>query len=256
MKTSDIKETIKEMSYLLEYENDDSLEIRKILNNLYEFDYFKIDEAKQSILNIAGKKLYNYCKTKSIVLSTDNRDYDIPIVQFLENNGFKIKYSKILYVKNLGEHKFLYKDIFEYESIDEMGLEKFLKVFKQVVEDDPERDVDPEIYFNDLVEMAKEKYEPNNWKTVIEDGRYIGIIMPQIFPGQFDEGGIYNIGLIPDLRNKGFGRIMFSKCLDILKELGVKKYIGSTNVLNLPMIRVFELSGCNEWFQRNIYEAK
>ena len=256
MKTTDIKETIKEKTYSLEHENGDSLEIRKILNNLYEFDHFKIDEANRSLLDIAGKKLYNYCKTNSIILSTDDRDYDIPIVRFLENNGFKIKYSKILFKKNLEEHKFLYKDIFDYKSIDEMGLEKFLKVFKEATEDDPERDASCEDYFNGLVEMAGEKYEPKNWKAVVLDGKYIGIILPQIFPGYEDLGGIFSIDLIPEERNKGYGRIMFSKCLEILKELGIKKYIGSTNVLNKPMRRVFEIGSCKEWFKRNFYEAK
>ena len=111
---SGIKETITERSYSLEYENGDSLEIRKLQRTLYEFDHFKIDEANHGFKEIAGRKLHKYCKSNSIVISTDDRDYDRQIVQLLENSGFKVKYSKMLFEKNLEEHKFLYEDMFEY----------------------------------------------------------------------------------------------------------------------------------------------
>jgi len=255
MNASSIKETITERSYSLESENGDSLEIRRIQRNLYEFCRFKIDEANQSFKAVAGRRLFNYCKSNSIVLSTDDMEYDRPIVRLLENCGFKITYSKMLFEKNLKEHEFLFKDIFEYESIAETGLKQFLEVFKEVVNDDPERDVAYEVYFSDLVEYAEEKYEPKNWKTVMLERRYIGVMLPQIFPDKEEWGGVFYIGLIPEARNKGYGRIMLSKCMEILKGQGIKRYIGSTNTNNEPMLRVFESTGCKEMFKRFIYST-
>lgn len=256
MKISDLKETITENSYVIESENGNSLEIKKVMRGVFTFNHFNISNELKPVYNkLFGEKLFNYCKLNSIMIGTDNTEYNKPKIEMLEESGFKIKYSKILFEKNLEEHKSLTDDIFEYKSIEEIGLEKFLGVFKEVVDDDPEREVAHEVFFYDMIELAEEKYEPKNWKGVMLDKRYIGIISPQLYSGEEKLGTVFYLGLIPNARNKGYGKIIHSKCLDLLKVQGAEKYIGSTNINNKPMCTVFESNGCKEKFKRLVYQA-
>ena len=257
MNTSSTKETVKEKSYSLESENGDSLEIRRIQRNLYEFCKFKIDEANQSFRSVAGGKLFNYCKSNSIVLSTDDQDYDRPIIKLLEQSNFQLKYTRVLYGKRLQGHQLLYEDIFGYKSVKEIGLDEFLKVFENVLEDS-DKLLGHGVYFNALVELVEHeggKYDPNQWKLVMLNGQAIGAILPQVYSGKDDWGGIMHIGLVAEARNKSYGRILHSKCLELLKDQRTKRYIGSTDINNKAMIRVFKISGCKEMFKRFIYEA-
>jgi RimJ/RimL family protein N-acetyltransferase len=254
MITPGIKETITENSYTLESGNGNSLEIKKVMRGVFIFNHFNIsNDLEPGIIKLFREKLFNHCKLNSIMIGTDDLENNRPIIEMLEASGFKIKYSKILFEKNLEEHTYPIDDIFEYKSIEEIGLNKYLEVFKKVVDDDPEREVAHEVFFYDMIELAEEKFDPRNWKVVVLDKRYIGIISPQIYPDNEKLGSVYYLGLIPEARNKGYGKIIHSKCLDILKELGAKKYIGSTNTNNEPMCRVFESNGCKKLLKRIVY---
>jgi hypothetical protein len=41
----------------------------------------------------------------------------------------------------------------------------------------------------------------------------------------------------------------------ILKEMGAKKYIGSTETDNYAMLKVFKINGCRKLFIRHFYKA-
>jgi RimJ/RimL family protein N-acetyltransferase len=187
---------------------------------------------------------------------TDDADYDRPKIRLLEKNGFEVYYSKILYTKNLDEHEFLYKDIFRYRSLEETGTEEFLEMYKHVLTNDPEGRIDYRFHFNDIVDYAGAGYNPKKWFLVMLNGKPIGLILPQKFETEESLAGIFHIGLVPEERSKGYGKILFSKCLQLLKDDGIKKYIGSTNVNNIAMRKVFESAGCKEWFKRFFYRAQ
>lgn len=255
MNDSDIKENISEEFYSIENQSGNLLRIRRIETHLYDFHNFKVAENDLSGQRAAaGNKLNKYCKMNSIVISTDDMDYDIPIIRFLKEYGFKIYYTKMLYTKNLEEHQSLYENIFEYKSLEETGRNEFLKIFKDVREEF-DKLIEPEILLDDLIRLAGEKYNPKNYKIALLNGKEIGVIMPQIFPDKPEWGGVFHIGIVPDERNKSYGRIIHSKALDILREQGAVKYLGSTNINNKPMIRLFELNDCKEWFKRFFYAA-
>jgi GNAT superfamily N-acetyltransferase len=239
-------------SYRLKDIKGNTVELVRIGLDLYEFGEFKLcDELYLPF----GKKLYEYFKANSYVIMTDDLDYDRPKIQLLEKNGFVIYYTKMIYNKNLDEHEFKFNDIFEYRSLEQSGIDEFLETYKLVQSDDPEGEIDPRTDVNELVEYAGKEYHPRNWFIVMLNEKPIGIIMPQKFAAEKSLAGLMHIGLIPQERNKGYGKILFSKSLQILKEIGIEKYMGSTNINNIPMRKVFESSGCKEWFKRFFYRA-
>ena len=107
--------------------------------------------------------------------------------------------------------------------------------------------------FYNTVKYAGEKYNPENWYVASINRKTIGLIMPQIFAGATDEGSLFYIGVLPGERNKGYGKILFSSGLEILKERGAKRYIGSTNTGNEPMLKLFEGSNCKNILLRDFY---
>jgi len=83
--------------------------------------------------------------------------------------------------------------------------------------------------------------------------KYIGVILPVLYSDNEKEGTVFHIGLLPEERNKDYGRILHAKSLDILKEMGAVEYIGSTNTNNKPMMRLFELNGCKAAYKQFFY---
>jgi RimJ/RimL family protein N-acetyltransferase len=252
MPLKEIIQIITKKSFLQKAGTGNFVQLVRLSSDTFEFGEFKLDD---ELYPAFGRNLYDFCRTNSYVVMTDDRDYDRPKIKLLAENGFKIYYSKMIYTKNLDEHEFLYKDIFQYRTLEETGKEDFLKIFKNVLYDDPEANEDYRIQFKDMIEHAGTKYNPKKWFLVMLNGKPIGVILPQRFESKESIGGIFHIGLIPEERNKGYGKILFSKCLQLLKEDGIKKYIGSTNINNISMRKVFESGSCQEWFKRNFYKA-
>ncbi|MEK3979515.1 hypothetical protein MKY37_10605 [Psychrobacillus sp. FSL K6-2836] len=77
-----------------------------------------------------------------------------------------------------------------------------------------------------------------------QDGMNYGISIPHIEQGTTDEGRMFYFGVVPERRGKGYGKIFHSITLELLKTLGAKTYVGSTDTGNAPMRRIFEANGC------------
>jgi hypothetical protein len=52
-----------------------------------------------------------------------------------------------------------------------------------------------------------------------------------------------SIGIVPGYRHKGLGKILHAKGLEILSRQVAIEYIGSTELENAAMIRIFEIIG-------------
>ncbi|WHY87292.1 GNAT family N-acetyltransferase [Neobacillus novalis] len=72
----------------------------------------------------------------------------------------------------------------------------------------------------------------------------IGISIPHLEPGTMDEGRLFYFGLIPEARGQGFSTALHLQSLLTLKEMGATYYIGSTEIANKKMKRVFEKNDC------------
>lgn len=87
-----------------------------------------------------------------------------------------------------------------------------------------------------------------NWRDQCfifsQNGRNYGISIPHIEQGTAEEGRMFYFGVVPEQRQKGYGKIFHAISLELLKTLGAKIYVGSTDTGNAPMRRIFETNGC------------
>jgi ribosomal protein S18 acetylase RimI-like enzyme len=85
------------------------------------------------------------------------------------------------------------------------------------------------------------------WSLVDWAGAPAGFVLPVVFTGcardDVDEGTIYHIGVLPEFRGRGLGRILLKNCSNTLLRHGVWQISSDTAAENRPMIRLFELQG-------------
>jgi RimJ/RimL family protein N-acetyltransferase len=163
-----------------------------------------------------------------------------------QKSSLNEKVSRQTFKKNLVNFRFHRKDPFNYKSVNEAGQKIFFKVFKESAENPIRQFSRFKKYLGIIIKLTFKTYDIENWKIVLLNNKPIGIIMPHIFPENPELGTILNIGLIPNVRGKGYGRIIHAKGLELLKKMGAKKYMGSTDMNNHAMLRVFKSNGCRK----------
>lgn len=87
-----------------------------------------------------------------------------------------------------------------------------------------------------------------------KDDTLIGISIPHIEMGTVDEGRLFYFGIVPSLRGQGLGEIIHKISLVLLQEFQASSYVGSTDVNNSYMIKIFEKNGCKLRDRKGIYK--
>lgn len=250
-----MKKEKKYMTKVKESLLDDFLELKLIdpLFNIYVITKFKpISDVE--VEKAVVEKLFNFSNTNKLQILSDDKEKNIDLNSFLNKIGFKIQKKKLFYEKFLINHSFNYEDIFEYKSIRDIGEDKFITVFDEATKGDKERDeITGFTYYQAIKEDANKTFSPDRWKVVILKDNIIGMIMPQVFWDIPEEGSVFHIGVLPKYRNKGYGKMLHSKCLELLKNEGVKRYVGSTLEENIAMNKVFEKNDCIKKMTRFFY---
>jgi len=244
---------------------ENHIELIKYGKGPYDFKSFCVKNTKnRKLISELRKRFYRFAEKEKYIIQSENSERDKKQTEFLNDCGFVIKYSKQVFLKNLVKHDFLYHDIFKYRSIDKTGIEKFFEIFKASA-DDPIRTIDR---FKKNINRVKREYKNedsiSNWKLVFLKRKPIGIIMPfkilTYLPPRFsarkEVGTLLNIALLPEERGKGYGRIIHSRGLMILKEMGLKTYMGSTETNNYAMLKVFKLNKCRKSMIQHFYCTK
>jgi hypothetical protein len=72
-------------------------------------------------------------------------------------------------------------------------------------------------------------------------------------PPSSDTGTLLYIGLAPEHRGRGLGRLLHAQALASLKAAGASSYEDATAASNLPMRRVFERNGCGPQEEFRLY---
>ncbi len=241
------------------------IELIKYGKGPYDFKSFCIKDTKdKKLLCELRKRFYRFAEKEKCIIQSENSERDKKQTEFLNDCGFVIKYSKQIFTKNLSKHTLLYDDIFHYRSIDKTGMGKFFEVFRASV-DNPIRTL---ARFNRYIYRIKKVFRSkgciSNWMLVFLNKRPIGIIMPfkilTYMPPRFsarkEVGTLLNIALLPEERGKGYGRIIHSRGLMILKDMGLKTYMGSTETNNHAMLKVFKLNKCRKSMIQHFYCTK
>ena len=99
-----------------------------------------------------------------------------------------------------------------------------------------------------------------NWRNhcyyFTKDDALLGIAIPHIEMGTEDEGRLFYFGVIPHLRGKGMGTVIHRHALALLKQFKAAYYVGSTDIHNQNMIKIFKRNGCQLRDQKGIYRLE
>jgi RimJ/RimL family protein N-acetyltransferase len=179
------------------------------------------------------------------VLSLD-READASWNRLLVAAGFELHRKKVLVRRDLAtleEEEFP----FAWRTLAEIGDAEFRSLLARASEGDPFEDEGPRDYereYRELVEYAGERLDRTLWRVALLDGEPVGVVLPHSFGGEPEEGSVFYVAILPEQRGRGLGRRLHRAGLALLAAAGVQRYVGSTDVRNEPMARVFAGNGC------------
>ena len=136
---------------------------------------------------------------------------------------------------------------FVLRSLVEVGEPEFVARMLAASEGDPfeERkgaDRDPEREWRELVEGAGARFDPTRWLLVDDAKGPVGVVLPQAHDEK--SGTLFYVAVLPERRGEGLGTRLHAFGLERLADMGLPRYVGSTDVRNAPMLRVFARNGC------------
>lgn len=148
-----------------------------------------------------------------------------------------------------------YDDPLTYRSISELNSDDVLSIYTRSIEGGLARDIDqtsPKSEFDDMIQFADSAYHPETWLVGYLNNEPVGVVFAQRYHDKLEEGSLFVIAVLPEFRGQGFGKILHAKGLEALAGIGVREYVGSTDVNNPGMIRIFEANGCRLYAVRDI----
>jgi RimJ/RimL family protein N-acetyltransferase len=183
-------------------------------------------------------------RTNASVLSWE-READADWNRLLTDAGFRVHRRKIYVGRNLtdlGETA----SPFTWRTLNDMGAEEFLEWLIRVSEGDPfeEEPRDYKREYRELLEHAGKRLDRTLWRVALLDGVPVGLILPLSFGGDPERGTLSYVGVLPEFRGQGIGGRLHLAGLALLASAGVQRYVGSTDVRNEAMARVFARNGC------------
>ncbi len=216
------------------------------------------DAARPTVEMALGTYLAPSFAADGVLILAWDRPDAAAINRLLTVSDFVIDKRKMFVRKNLSGYRLPYKDPFSYRSLAELGEEAFLEIMTEAARGDPFENVeggDPAEDFKDLVRHAGKKFDDTWWNVAYIDERPVGVVLPQEFADSEGEGTLFYVGVVPEFRGRHLGRILHARGLAFLRSRGVLRYAGSTDTRNLPMMRIFEVNGCERTGTQLFYKA-
>jgi ribosomal protein S18 acetylase RimI-like enzyme len=108
----------------------------------------------------------------------------------------------------------------------------------------------PTVASRTLLESApkwKVSRELDWWRLLCFRNEPVGFVLPVRYD-EADragppEGTIFHMGVIPEFRGRGFGRLLLREAVRVLMSCGVQRVFCDTDETNAPMIHLFESEG-------------
>ena len=151
-----------------------------------------------------------------------------------------------------------------FRTMAEEGEAAFIEAIRRVTEGTLDREDQDAVRTESPAEAARRyfgilkdiDYTPERWQlgyAVRESGApaLVGLIAPQKFND--DVGAINYIGVVPELRGRGYVNDLMAKGLQLLYEAGVKQVVASIDVVNYPMLAAVERAGFQPDVSSRIY---
>lgn len=173
----------------------------------------------------------------------------------LPGGHFELYVEKLYVRRPLVDWKSPYPDPFALVSLVDAGEEAVIEALGQAMTGSPARDLhpeDPRAEFHEMRLLEGETHDPERWSIALLDGEPAGVILANRFPYD-DEGTFTFIGLSQRLRGRHLGAVLHARGLDVLRDMGVRRYLCSTDVRNRPMLRTYARHGCQPFDVRRQY---
>jgi len=94
---------------------------------------------------------------------------------------------------------------------------------------------------------------PEDWVVLRVDGRAVGVVFPAFVDAKHQAATNFHLGVVPEARRRGFGLQLLRRGVETMLRRGATRYIGSTDVANVPMRRAFERIGCARIATRHVF---
>lgn len=176
-----------------------------------------------------------------------NSPYEI-LKEALIKAGFQVGKRKVLYGRSLErllKHKV--KKNLTYRSVGRIGVESVKELFFKSLSGSLE-DID-----NPFVLTPAEEFKliwksthvrKDFWKVAFYKHQPVGLVFPDVV--QEKTGSFVYLAVLPEFRGRRFGDLLFLDSLDMLRSMRATEYLGSTNISNYPMIKIFERNVCRK----------
>lgn len=171
------------------------------------------------------------------------------IFKALTETGFVVDRKKAYVERTVKGFTSPHEDPFTYRSLAELGTDAFVRVMTEAALGDPFEDVterDPHADFQQLVDYAGKKFDPEWWQVAYLDDEPAGVVLPQRYPDSDTGGSLFYVGVLPAHRGKGYGKVLHAAGLAHLAAGGLDTYVGSTDMRNDPMLKIFQANGCRQ----------
>jgi ribosomal protein S18 acetylase RimI-like enzyme len=229
---------------------------RVIHSELYLIDSVVVEEGLD--YGAVGRSLIEYARGAfsegAVEAMTGGKVGEAGLERLLRDVGYTVYIEKAFVERDVTGYRSPYDDPFEYVTFAEAGRDAFVETLSSIYVGNPNRDaVEPGSDFDAMVEYAGAAFAPNAWKLAYYEGTVAGLVLPQLYPEEPDEGSLFYFGVVPALRGRGHGKVLHARGLEDLARAGAIRYFGSTDVLNEPVLRIFEAHGCKRTRLRRLF---
>jgi ribosomal protein S18 acetylase RimI-like enzyme len=214
----------------------------------FSVKYEEKDNKAEAFINLVNhvKNLHGWKELK-IMLPGPSED---KIRDVLTESGFYLEIRKEYFRKELNDLETDKEEdgALTYRNLSQTGDRPFIEMLGRIqqvtLNSDAEEDAkDPGKAFNGFKDP--DRFDPALWLLAYYQNAPAGMVLPGVERGtEPPQGFIQFIGVLPEYRNRGLGRILLEKGIRMLAESGAKMYTGSTDTLNIPMIKLFTSMGC------------
>lgn len=230
-------------------------------NDLYEINSITTKNAGD--FERVGGALLEYAlknnQDRQIESAGWNKEEDVSYNMLVHQWGFYIHSQKVFVHRALVDFRNPYRDPFVYRNFFEAGKDAFVAAIAKVNAhsmDGALVSAEPETELNELIEQAASAFDGSRWQLAYLNGELAGLVFPQLYIGDPDQGTIFHVGVSSEYRGQGWGKILHAKGLDELRRAGAAQYVGCTDVENVPMLQAFKANGCKQKGVRQIYRLK